>query len=456
MEYKQAKEAFVAHNPGSSIAKVQAVSLVGWTSYVLYASTVSVPVPRRPSPVRDYLTTFLPLLLGQTVFSSHPVAYNAGIILAALLVRLRTRRRSAHAQEEEPQPPAENGRQRRHRHRPFLTTWRAHMMLMTTIAILAVDFPLFPREFGKTEDRGTSLMDVGVGSFVFSQGLASAMSSEPARTARKCAPVVVLGIVRVLMVKGVDYPEHVTEYGVHWNFFFTLAAMPLLSALLSPMGRHIPALLLAGLVVIAHSVALYAGLERWVVRAENTSRHGLSLIEQNREGLVSLPGYLAIYLLGASIGRVLRPRTTSHTNAHDHADDDGRVSRALGAYAAASWAILYVLQQTGFTVSRRLTNAPYVVWTTAFNTTFLLGYHAIERAGFPRSLSAGRKVPALLDAVNKNGLVFFLLANLLTGLVNVSMETMYASDGVAIAVLMGYTAVLSAVAWGLRGVRVGL
>lgn len=35
------------------------------------------------------------------------------------------------------------------------------------------------------------------------------------------------------------------------------------------------------------------------------------------------------------------------------------------------------------------------------------------------------------------------------------METMYASDGVAVAVLFAYTAVLSGVAWGLRGVRVG-
>lgn len=62
-------------------------------------------------------------------------------------------------------------------------------------------------------------MDLGVGSFVFSQGIVSALQliTDPAylsspivpkliRVTRKSFPIIALGLIRIILVKGTDYP----------------------------------------------------------------------------------------------------------------------------------------------------------------------------------------------------------------------------------------------------------
>ena len=49
-------------------------------------------------------------------------------------------------------------------------------MLSTCVAILAVDFEVFPVRFAKSESYGTSVMDVGPGGIIFAGGLVSSSS----------------------------------------------------------------------------------------------------------------------------------------------------------------------------------------------------------------------------------------------------------------------------------------
>lgn len=56
---------------------------------------------------------------------------------------------------------------------PFVTALRTFANIFTAIAILAVDFPVFPRRFAKTETFGTGLMDIGVGVFMLAHGVTS-------------------------------------------------------------------------------------------------------------------------------------------------------------------------------------------------------------------------------------------------------------------------------------------
>ena len=51
---------------------------------------------------------------------------------------------------------------------PFLSVYRANMMVMTILCILAVDFPAFPRAQGKCEDFGTSLVSLDIAFFLVS------------------------------------------------------------------------------------------------------------------------------------------------------------------------------------------------------------------------------------------------------------------------------------------------
>lgn len=57
-----------------------------------------------------------------------------------------------------------------------MTTYRASLLLLTCIAILAVDFNALPRRLAKAETFGTGLMDTGVGAIVVASGLASGFS----------------------------------------------------------------------------------------------------------------------------------------------------------------------------------------------------------------------------------------------------------------------------------------
>ncbi len=122
-------------------------------------------------------------------------------------------------------------------------SFRSSALLSTAILILAVDFPCMPRYHAKTETFGYSFMDMGVAGFCIINGLSAPELRQPlsrstwvfnhlviiysfyrlSHRLRLSLPLMIFGSFRLFMVKALDYHEHVTEYGVHWNFFFTLA-----------------------------------------------------------------------------------------------------------------------------------------------------------------------------------------------------------------------------------------
>ena len=376
--------------------------------------------------------------------------------------------------------------------KPFVTSYRGAMMIVTCICILAVDFKVFPRRFAKTESLGTSLMDLGVGSFVFSAGVISVRQqlkeengargvkqstfiSRMITAVRHSLPLLAMGFIRLYTVKGLDYAEHVTEYGVHWNFFFTLGLLPPFVAIFQSVFKLVPSYAIIGYAVsLVHQLFfIYSDLIKWVVLAPRED-----FLTKNKEGIVSFAGYLAIFLCGQGIGMNILQRDQDPLGPESQEDvwvasmlggeealEKAREKRrryailTLGKWSAI-WCVVYYFT-TGYygprlVVSRRFGNMAYVVWVCAFNCVQLLLFCGVESLLHPHLYTSNNKAvekeriskatSKVLHAFNRNGLVIFLLANLLTGLVNLTLPTLHMNDFQAMGVLIIYMGTLTAVA----------
>ena len=408
-----------------------------------------------------------------TLYSGSPVLLNILLIAPAIFVYALPPNVSSRRKKPKvpPKPEAAAAKKDALPVKPFITTYRGCMLVVTCLAILAVDFRVFPRRFAKVETWGTSLMDMGVGSFVFSGGVVAARpvlkeraEARPTpllrrlgRSLRHSLPLLALGVVRLLSVKGLDYAEHVSEYGVHWNFFFTLGLLPPFVAVFQSILHIVPSYAaLAILLAAVYQVALEStNLKSFILIAPRTD-----LLSMNREGLFSFFGYLAIFLAGQDTGMYVLPRRVNPRSNSNGANQRTTLLLMMAVWSIV-WTVLYFLVTdytygAGLTVSRRMANLPYVLWVASFNSAQILAFCLVDTICFPAFHNAAdnkaekeayeNATSRVLRAYNRNGLPVFLAANLLTGLVNLSVPTLDIGPIASIGILVGYGAVVTSVA----------
>ena len=423
----------------------------------------------------DYAINICAFLLGTTLYSSTPLLLNIFLLTPIAFIYMFPGATGAKKKAKVPQNADSKNAQGALDAlptKPFLTTYRGCMQVATFVAILAVDFRLFPRRFAKVETWGTSLMDLGVGSYVFSAGVVAArpvlkeratgrVTKSPIgrllQSLRHSIPLLALGVVRLLSVKGLEYAEHVTEYGVHWNFFFTLGILPPFVAAFQEALRFVPSYATLALLV----AGLYQGLlENTELKAYILTAPRTDLLSMNREGIFSFIGYLAIFLAGQDLGMIVIPRNINPRSNAKAGTQRNTLIMTMAVWAAV-WVGLYHLSTNysygfGLDVSRRLANLPYVLWVAAFNTVQVLACCVIDTVFFPAFYNATDKksekeayyaaTSKILRALNRNGLVLFLLANLLTGLVNMTIPTLDVSPPATVLILVAYMATITGVA----------
>jgi len=492
---KERKEAFVTGLTGGTITDVYVVTSISAVSYLIWCiikkRTNLFENPRSVlSQLLDFLLNWNNLLLAVTIYANNISLLTFLILIPAVFILL-TSKSKKYVQRvirinfktltvKEYLP-----------FKSYITIYRSQMMILTCICILAVDFPIFPRRFAKVETWGTSLMDLGVGSFAFSMGVITARAylrqhflgkysyfRNLFRAIKGSLPILGLGVFRLLSVKYFNYQEHVTEYGKYWNFFFTLGCLPPLTNLLSPIILKVSPLILSLTIGTTYEYILTnRGLMRYIISSPR-----VDFLSDNKEGIFSLIGYFCICLNGLALGSMILtvvPTPHNLTKMTSSREDlmayhksgkkgcDFTFTPVQGlTLISLLYHVLYLLgdKYYKYGVSRRMTNMLYVLWVSAYNSTFLLCYKLIEnfvwgdvKVQYVDDKTSAKKpkntdlsvidpsvcVPSALTAVNNNSLVLFLVANLLTGVINMSYDTLDSSDWSGILVLMGYTFILS-------------
>ena len=188
------------------------------------------------------------------------------------------------------------------------------------------------------------------------------------------------------------------------------------------------------------------------------------LFAANREGVLGCIGYAALYLLSEWMGKIFLWNRNGEPAATESSasGSNQRPYRSLWP-AAIAWGIIWQLLEKGFAIpaSRRTTNATFIFWVILVNTIILAAMLKVTAFADGSRLrphwrvsERQQLVPPIMEAINKQGLAVFVVANLLTGAVNLSTNTLEASDSTAFLILFLYLCAIGAFAsgfgWTLR------
>ena len=324
-------------------------------------------------------------------------------------------------------------------------------MLSTMVCILAVDFPIFHRKFSKNSQYGISLMDTGVGAFIALNGILSPESRSPLsndqfllkKSLTSSTPLLVIGVARMIAVRITNYNYNVSEYGVHWNFFVTVALVKVLSSFIFVKLRktRIHFLVFAVFLLVTYQTALSLGLGTYLLDDESRS----NILSANKEGICSVFGFIPLYLMSLYLGQHFysKRRTGKSIDYVIMTAESGVLCFVSGLSSTLCHSFIQE-------VSRRQSNAAYILWIIclyslllAVECLVLLTIEFMQSTGLLRPQESFQ--PILSSCFDSNSLLVFLLANLLTGIINLSSNTMEMGSLQSLSVLFVYSIVLSLV-----------
>lgn len=305
----------------------------------------------------------------------------------------------------------------------------------------------------KTEDRGWSLMDVGVSSVMFASGIghklvvthASAKTKQSFLTdffailTNVLNNIVILSAAgRFFLLKAIDYHDHVSEWGVHWNFFLSMAMFNIIQTFFRS-SKHA---LVQGFFIIFTMEFLFQAFDAktflWYAPRND-------FFSANREGILSLMNYFSIHLIGMGVGRDIYKTLVF--------DEPAKINKILSTKAGRELSyhyekkmlvkltlyaiIFFTCSEISYKVfdapSRRLCNLTYI-----FNQLWMLQTCSIVVFLLDRMTLDHSQENYVISTLSNYQLYQFVIANLIMGLINMCFQTLHLSVNASLGILWLY------------------
>lgn len=344
--------------------------------------------------------------------------------------------------------------------RGLLSSLLATLMLSVTVCILCVDFPIFPRRGAKTHDFGFSILDAGIGAFIAFSGAVSpeakhAVESSTDRTIQtklglvsktlsSSIPLIILSCLRLFLIRYFGYREITEEYGTHLNFFVVLAAVKLISCFVyCIIGRRIKLNYVGIALIVAYQLFLnYYAMDN-ILASESRENFFMA----NKEGFLSIIGLTGYHLVYTRLQLIIDDASKTHKRY-----GITQTLKALLRLAAPAMVGLIVMHNFVQPSSRKISNAAYICWSACM-VIFLLGCEVTVNSGIAALQRRYHNVDdfgsKIYTGFSQNAMPLFLLANVLTGAINLALDTNSMSTLPSIAIIASYLIILSLVAYQL-------
>ena len=429
---KEERESFVTGYNGTTSQEVFMILLSGPLGMIIHLTLGTILRNRFDSRLQlflEYLMVIVPMCICETRLL-YPTIYYMMSLCAICIPYLITTYNTTNTNKE------------------YISWYRALITLYTIIAILAVDFHIFPRRFIKAETHGYSLMDLGAASCIISSAIVSfyAKHGHVLRTKRNYSIILlfIIGVIRTVVLLYINYQGHDSEYGVHWNFFLTLFILNSMSVplrrLFNGAGRIMNVTVLV-MISIVYQTLLSWKLHDFILYAPRTchidelSWGYLTLCNfffANREGIIGCIGYLILHFFAEEIAFICIWSNEKSPN---------NTKSKLIIISLLLWSIhLFIISNTSIPISRRSINVPFIIWALAMNMTLLSILYFIHVFNIQNQQS--NTSFHILSSVNKNSFIVFMVANLCTGLINLCIDTLRVNDLLACCIISCYVAFL--------------